>query len=195
MKPPTNNEPRMKPSEARPAEPPAAVATAPAPSSLAETTPVTAPLPLPPDYAARRLALEQQKAALQAEETRLRKVFFDDHVSQAKGMIKALLADGHDLASIGKALGFTHRLPRPASAQPSTSSKGPTSNAGWFASFRSRAIQAYLRQHPDVAQTLKSRGMPPSQYATDIPSADLAVIDADAQRKADAKCPRDPATK
>lgn len=165
----------MKPETRRPADTrTAADTTAPPP-----TTP-----PTPSDLSAMLAAIQEQEAALAAQKARLRKAIWDDSITKLRGLVQVLSAQGYDLPQIGKALGLTPR-PSPSSSK----AKGPSTNAGWFQLFRSSAIQHYLKSHPELAQSLKASKVPLSESASHLPPADLAVIDAACQSKADGKCP------
>ena len=64
-----------------------------------------------------------------------------------------------------------------------------TTNQGWFQLFRSRALQTYLKAHPDLVTSLKASSVPPAEYSSHIPPSDLRAIDNGAQSKADTRCP------
>jgi len=139
------------------------------------------------DLAAQYAALKQQEFALAEQKAQVRKAIWDDSVTKLRSIVQNLTADGYDPAQIGKALGF-HARSAPA-GESSRKGTGPSTNAGWFQIFRSRALQVYLKSHPDLAQSLKDRHIRSSEYSAHVPPEDLQKIDAAAQSKANAKCP------
>ena len=66
---------------------------------------------------------------------------------------------------------------------------GPTTRAAWVQVFLGRAVQTYLKAHPDLASSLKAQGIKPAQFRDHIPPADFAALKVQARHKADAKGP------
>ncbi len=128
----------------------------------------------------------QRKAAQRA-------AAFDKLMADLRTQIRGIVAMGFELAAIGKAQGFTVAKSRPTLTSPNKPS-GPTTHTGWFNLFRSRAIQAYLRSHPDLAAQLKADAVQSVDYATHIPDSDLAAIDSAARASAEQRCPSIPPT-
>lgn len=157
------------------------------------------PRPATPDPAAASAAsdlpallasLEAEEKALANRKAQLEAAFLDDSLGKMKALLQSLAARGHDLSRIAKSLGLHVR---PATSSDSArKGTGPSSNSGWFQVFRSRAIQVYLRRNPEVLASLKSQQITSSDYPAHLPAAALKAIDAEAQAKADAKCPKVP---
>ena len=163
--------PDRKSSEPRPATPDPAAVSSPA-----------------SDLPALLASLEAEEKALANRKAQLEAAFLDDSLGKMKALLQSLAARGHDLSKIAKSLGL-HARPA-ASSDPTRKGTGPSSNSGWFQVFRSRAIQVYLKHHPDVLASLQSQNIPSSEYADHLPVDDLKAIDLEAQSKADAKCPK-----
>ena len=187
-------QPLSKPVEGRPAadtsvslnDPASATSRAEDRAGKPETRrPAEAPPVIDGDLATQLAAIEAQKRALEAQEAHVRKAMWDDGIGRIRAAVQQLVVGGHELPQIAKALGFHLR---PAAAT-EAKSKGPTTNAGWFQTFRTRAIQLYVKQHPELAASLKSQGVDRASYATHLPAADRSAIDTQAHAKADAKCP------
>jgi hypothetical protein len=136
-------------------------------------------------------ALDEEARGISERRARIEKAFFDERITAAKTIVAILVARGHELSHITKALGFQSKL---ACASISSSKpSGPTTNHGWFQLFRSRAVQTWLKAHPELLASLKTRSVPPSEYSSHIPADDLKTITMEAQSKADTRCPSVPA--
>lgn len=142
----------------------------------------------PPDDLSNLLAsIEAEEQALALRKAKAESALWDDVIAKVKPLVQVLTARGYDAPKIAKAVGLQSRLvPASDGARKGT---GPTSNAGWFQLFRSRAIQVYVKTHPELAASLKAQKIRPSQQAAHIPAEDLKRIEFASQSKADAKCP------
>ena len=158
--------------------------TAPSPSSNDDIRSTLATIALEEQDFARRKVEEER--ALTQRNAAIRTNAFDALMTQLRTQIRDIVALGFDFTAIGKAQGF---IP-PKS--PSNTPTGPPSSAGWFNLFRSRAIQAYLRAHPDLAARLKADSIKSVDYPTHIPPSDLESIDSQARASAEQRYPSTP---
>jgi hypothetical protein len=133
-------------------------------------------------------ALDEEARGISERRARIEKAFFDERITAAKTILAILVARGHELSHIAKALGFQSKRASISSSKPS----GPTNNHGWFQLFRSRAVQTWLKAHPELLASLKTRSVPLSEYSSHIPTDDLKTITMEAQSKADTRCPSAP---
>ncbi len=135
---------------------------------------------------AERIAAER-KRTLDLQRQQLRKTCFDATIATIKSHVAQLTAIGYDLSQIAKAVGVSSGTRKPKQGT------GPQTHDGWFRLYRTRAVQTYLKAHPDLTASLEAQHIPPADYGQHIPAADLAAIDADATAKATAKCAPSPA--
>jgi len=114
--------------------------------------------------------------------------YYEVQIGQMRAVIRELVDAGYKPAQIAKALGLGAQ-PRAASASPSSAAvrPGPTTHAAWLQLFLGRAVQTYLKEHPDLAASLKAQGIKPAQFRDHIPRTDMAALEAQARQKADAK--------
>jgi hypothetical protein len=166
--------------------------TAPSPTTTAPEEPVSNDIAVQlqalaeQEREADRIAAER-KRALDLQRQQLRKGCFDQTVGVIKTHVAQLTSIGFDLAQIAKAVGFSAVTRKPKQGT------GPTTHEGWFRLFRTRAIQTYVKSHPDLAASLEEQHVAPADFPQHIPAADLEAIDAAAHAKATAKCPPTPA--
>lgn len=143
----------------------------------------TKPIEPAPDIADRLDAIARQRADLDAQEQQLRKQQYDDAIAVARAAVTPLVRLGHDPATLAKALGLVVR-------SHARSSRGPSTFDGWFKLFRSRGIQVYLNNHPELKASV--RGVLPADIPPQIPPDALAAIDARATTKAQQRALQSP---
>jgi len=130
----------------------------------------------------------EQERVVALQKKKVIESYYEGQITQIRPVIRELVDAGYKPAQIAKALGLGTQ-PRAASGSGATAATkpGPTTHAAWLQLFLGRAVQTYLKEHPDLAASLKAQGIKPAQFRDHIPRTDMAALEAQARQKADAK--------
>jgi hypothetical protein len=156
-----------------------------------DSTPRAAATTPASDIEAQLAALKAQEQENQRRQAELRQSLWDAAITDITARISQLAAYDFDRAAIAKALGFAARPGKVSSSRVGT---GPTTQDGWYSFFRKAGVRTYLKSHPELVSSLKSRGVAAAEMDAHLPSDATRSIEESARKRAAVKCPAKTAT-